>query len=309
MEKSFQRLLVILLAAAVFFPMIPALASEHLSLPDKELSAYAEKVCSLSFVTNDGVPMTYGSAIGEICDIAQKHAQKVNPVLTEKQLATMRSLITKRIYLQQYGTDRRFIGDHGVRHIYGNIERSLHLLTGGSDAAKLIAIVAHIYHDISYTDPDILFGVPDENGELVFASEADHDIRSWDYFTQNDLAFWQGLSVFSAADFAIMKDAVALHNLSVDEYAERIGAEALTKEEETAIRNRIQTLLDVGKNPIVAAVQLGDRLSLSEREKMPLVIEYFPVVMEDFVRAYGVSMLKKDVEKRLITNSLPRFLR
>jgi hypothetical protein len=53
------------------------LASEHFSLPDKELSAYAEKVASLPFVTNDGVSMTYGSAIEEICDVVQKQAQKV----------------------------------------------------------------------------------------------------------------------------------------------------------------------------------------------------------------------------------------
>ena len=46
-------------------------------MPDKELSAYAEKVASLPFVTNDGVSMTYGSAIEEICDVVQKQAQKV----------------------------------------------------------------------------------------------------------------------------------------------------------------------------------------------------------------------------------------
>ena len=310
-KNHFRCLFVILLAVAALFPAIPALASEHFSLPDKELSAYAEKVSSLSFVTNDGAPMTYGSAIEEICDIVQKHAQKVNPALTEKQLAAMRSLIAKRIYLQQYGTDRRFIGDHGVRHIYGNIGRSLHLLAGASDAAKITAAVAQIYHDISYTDPDILFGVPNENGALVFASDADHDIRSWDYFTQNDLGFWQELSVFSAADLATMKEAVALHNLNVDEYAERIGAEKLTKEEEASIRNRIQTFLDVRKNPIVAAVHLGDRLALSEREKIPLILEYSPAVMEDFVRAYGVRMLKKDVEKKNYTQfaaSLPTII-
>lgn len=296
MKNMFRFWMAILFAVSIFLPVLPASAGNHLALPDEEIAACAGRMRELSLVTNDGKTMTYGEAVAEICDKAVALAKAEAPGAQEKE-AALRGLISKRLWMQQYGSDLRCVGDHGIRHIYGNIERALHFLKDFPAHVRLAAVVCHIYHDIGYTDPDILFGAPDENGEIAYASKFDHDTRSWDYFETNDRPFWQSLGVFSEGDFAAMKDAVSLHNTDTENYAKHIGRAYLTEEEQGAIEAKLRACLDVNVNPVVAAVHLGDKLALSQREKMPLVLADTPEISGWLTEAYGVQLMKKAVPK------------
>lgn len=297
MKKKVRRLLVVLLTVMTLLPALPAMAGTHWTLPDEELSSYAAAVRPLSLVTNDGQAMTYDDAVKKICDAVQTRAQKANPALTAEQIAALRALVAKRLWLQQYGCDLRCVGDHGVRHIYGNIERALHFLKDFPAREQLAATVCHLYHDVGYTNPDILFGVPDETGEIAYASKFDHDTRSWDYFETTDRPFWQSLGVFSDADFDAMQTAVSLHNTDAENYAKHIGKPSLTDEERKAVETKLLKCLDANVSPIVAAVHLGDKLALSQREKMPLTIDRTPEIIGYLTDAYGVQLMKKAVAK------------
>ncbi len=305
MRKILRTLLMALLAVSILLPA--SVRAEHLSLPDGELEAYGARIEKLPLITNDGMTMSYGEAVEEICGRAEALVQKIRPSSTPQSLEAMKTLIRRRLWLQQYGCDLRMIGDHGIRHIYGNIGRSLHFLEARDDTAKLTALVAQVYHDIGYTDPDILYGVPGEGGEILYASKSDHDLRSWDFFLEKDLAFWQGLGVFSEKDLTVMEKAVALHNCSLENYAERMGMDQLTEEEEAAAEVLLRECRDVNVDAVVAAVHLGDKLALSEREKMAMTAASTPEIVGYFTRAYGVEMMKKVLDDEVYGDFSRRF--
>ncbi len=309
MTISIRRFFAAFLAAV--FLVVPVAAAEHASFPDETIRAAEERTRGLSFVTNDGQSMTLGGAVEEICNDAAVLAKKVNPALTEQELGAMRGLIARRLYLQQYGSDRRFLGDHGIRHIYGNIQRARHFLKDLGAGENLAVLVAHVYHDVGYTDPDILLGVTGEDGTITYASKYDHDLRSWDFFTTLDLPFWQRLEVFSPETLAAMREGVALHNTSVEDYAKRLGKEELTAEEEEDIRLRLRNCLDVNRSPITAGVHLADKLALSEREKMPLVIARTPEITGLLLQSYGARLMKKAVDDEVyqeLSHGLPEWM-
>ncbi len=285
-----------------------AAAEKHLVLSDEELDAYATEMGHLEFLTNDGKKMTYADAIREICDITEGLARKENPALSVADCQAMRELITKRICLEQRATDMRVLGDHGIRHIYGNIERSLNILDGMENHYKLATVVGQIYHDISYSDPDVLFILRDDQGKIIYGKEFDHDTRSWDYLKTFDLPFWQSLNILSPADFEAMETAMSFHNTSVGNYARHIGKESLTADEEQAIRAKLQECLDINRLPVAAALQLSDKLALSEREKVALTIEYSPAIMKYLVDGYGIEMMKSVIEPKVYQEASDRYL-
>jgi len=304
--KCLRRFLLALTAVMVFG--LPAAGAEHLSLPDPEIFQYRDSLQGLNIVTNDGMTVTYGSAVEDICRKAETLARKINPELTKKQLEDMKTLVEKRLWLQQKGSDMRLSGDHGIRHIYGNIQRSLHYLEKYSDGEKLAALVSQVYHDIGYTDPDILVGIPDEDGSQVYASKFDHDTRSWDYFETIDLPFWKSLGLFTGDNLTAMETAVSLHNTTVENYGSHIGKAELTEKEQAAIKSRLRECLDINKNPVTAAVHLSDKLALSEREKMPLIVSRTPEILKYMTQAYGVHLMKKAVEDDIYNDLSQRLL-
>ena len=242
-----------------------------------------------------------------IIGLAVKYAADINPDLTPEEVASVGNKLRDRIFLQQYATEMRFKADHGVRHIYACVTRCERILTGEESDVKLAAIIGIVYHDIGYLDEDILYGSLDEEGNRVYADESDHAMRSSAWFERNDMEFWNGLNLFSESTFNSIRKAIIQQDLSIESEIRKRGVTELDETESKRVLRTVSMNLDINREPIVAAVQLSDKLALSDNENMPWLYMMDARSLYYAMKAYSVGTFSECLDDELEGKVLDKF--
>lgn len=222
-----------------------------------EYFAYeTEKISCRTFLTNDGERITYEDAVNRITAKAMEYMdsmEDVDEAVKASAIADMRA----ELFKQHIVAESRGLGDHGIRHIYGNFERGENYLMSRDDVSgeqKLAVLVSQVYHDEGYTT------APNSRGTLKEGnSDEKHDEAS--------LTIWHEAErqniykrVFSPASIASIEVAIGKHNSG---NAEEIKAN-------TALES----------DPVVSTVHICDKLALSQREKFSELILSDPKLVE-----------------------------
>lgn len=205
----------------------------------------------------------------------------------------LKARIDDALIKQQVYTDKRGIGEHGIKHIYSNIERSDFALEQQdvSAGARLAAFVAQIYHDEGYTVDKI------HNKEWP---DKEHDKISLQLFEENQKEFYQrffvrddGTSDQERMDAVL--DSIGTHNEArSDKIRENTNPE-YKGQEKSSFENHL----------IVTAVHIADKCALSENEKLMDMYEN-KEIMSLLTRVYetGKKTLhyKKTLQEELANN-------
>lgn len=220
------------------------------------------------FLTNDGERITYEEAVGRITSNAEKYMvlMGIDKGVRDKVLEDMRS----KLYKQQLESESRGLGDHGIRHIYGNYERGEKYLATRNDISeeqKLAVLVSQVYHDEGYTI------APNNLGTLIEGnSDKKHDeasLTEWDK-SKNLYNFFHPETMDS------IEKAIGEHNVGAkDKLRENKNGIALKIDTQNGGReekfidgiDRIKENTSIESDVIVSTVHICDKLALSQREK------------------------------------------
>lgn len=159
---------------------------------------------------------------------------------------------TEALALQENETMRRQIGDHGIRHIKGDIEMAVQLadeVLGGqlSDDAKAKLYLTGIFHDVAYlTEPGRTF--MDRSHERHAAMHLENELGD-----TLDRAFGKGSSAW-------MSNLIATHAATSLDWFENTPPGSPERESQVA----------------VTAFRLADNLALFHKQKLPPVFAYVP---------------------------------
>ena len=207
------------------------------------------------FLTNDGERITYEEAVNRITGNAEEYMSRlnVNDEIKTVVVADMRS----ELYKQHLEAESRGLGDHGIRHIYGNFERGEQYLSSRSDISdeqKLAVLVAQVYHDEGYTVSPNNLGTLNER-----YSDIDHDKASVEIWNEPER---QNIyrQVFTENALDSVKVAIGDHNSGeIDD---------------------IQSNTSIDADPVVSTVHVCDKLALSQREKFSELLTSDPKLVE-----------------------------
>ena len=220
------------------------------------------------FLTNGGERITYAQAIDRITARAAEYMEQkggVAPEIREQALADMR----QELIAQSLEAESRGLGDHGIRHIYGNFERGESYLRSRTDLAgdpraelaeqKLAILIAQVYHDEGYRLSPNNFGTQraGPNGEKY--SDLEHD--------RSSLRFWN-----APARQALYE------NVLSPEVRHSVETAIGTHNSRDAQQIEANTALD--SDLIVSTVHICDKLALSQREKLPELLAGTPRLAE-----------------------------
>ncbi|NLB61971.1 MAG: hypothetical protein GX802_06120, partial [Clostridiales bacterium] len=193
-----------------------------------------------TFITNSGERISYKGAAENITSKAQEYLTSMN--IDKHKSEEIISDLSFRIHRQQIASEARVSGDHGIRHIYGNFERSENYLATRNDVTdeqKFAVLVAQVYHDDGYTKY--------QKGFL----DSDYDDITHD---EESLRIWRENQ--SLYEGVISKE-------STDSISVAIG------EHNSSAETNVTENTDANKDVIVATVHISDKLALSQREKFP----------------------------------------
>lgn len=214
-----------------------------------------ESIRSRTFHTNRGELIAYEEAINRITASAAYYMDSMN--VDEQVQELVVSDMKMELVKQQVEAEARGLGDHGVRHIFGNFERGENYLSSRedmSDEQKLAILVSQVYHDEGYTINPNNLGVLKEGN-----SDKKHDEAS--------LEIWKDVKRQE-----VYKDVFTQESLEAIDIA--IGRHNSQKIEE------IQINTSVMNNPIVSTVHICDKLALSQREKFSELLLSNPKLVE-----------------------------
>lgn len=207
------------------------------------------------FLTNDGKRITYEEAVNRITENAEKYMSNIN--VSEEVKAAVVADMRSELYKQQLEAESRGLGDHGIRHIYGNFERGENYLMSRddlSDEQKLAVLVSQVYHDEGYTT------APNNLGKLKEGnSDEKHDEASLTIWHETER---QNLytCVFSRESMDSIEVAIGKHNSGNAE--------------------DIKTNTALESDPVVSTVHICDKLALSQREKFSELLTSDPKLVE-----------------------------
>lgn len=252
-----------------------------------------DKIWKRRFITNDGEEITYDVAVGRIIDRVKDEISEINkeriknnePIISDDKTDAIVYDIRRELFEQEKAAEGRGIGDHGIRHIYGNIERSdkWNEDRGMTSEEKLAVIVAHVYHDEGYRDPSISKGLIDPDGKLYNdGAEKQHDELSkqnyWEKGTTQDGVVRKDLyeGVFSEKTMKSIEIAIGEHNSS----------------DQGEIKRNTNTKTD--GDSIVTSVHLSDKMALGEREKLPELLREDPKLLGALEGLYQLKDSLKD---------------
>ncbi len=255
--------------------------------PPNPFNEIDEVILKENFITNDGETITYKEAVDRVKEKADKYMAKngVSTVDRERILTNIES----EMYLQESKARERGIGDHGIRHIYENVQRSEQYLSSYDKTDKpsttdehLGCIIAHVYHDHGYMDDDVhnrnknLGDRADKDGtKYEFVQDADHDLRSQKYFDEKIKAEIDGIFK-NRATVESVSNAIGSHNIpdadyvkgtrnkKVDEYGNKTDGKKEIKENIS------------GSDRIESGVLISDKLALTQREKFSHLLKNNP---------------------------------
>ena len=226
------------------------------------------------FLTNDGEKITYKEAVDRVTGKAEEYLKAQN--VPDEKISEIKADIEQSLYKQEIESRSRGLGDHGIRHIYGNFERSESYLKSRGDTVtpeqKLGVLVAQTYHDEGYGLKD---GKVSNKGVLHGGSDKKHDEASLDVWNgKKDM--YSG--VFSEKTMASIDKAIGEHNIGNDSKLklneetgiyEKVGkyGKGEVPDEKQDGRNKIKENTSVNSDVIVSTVHACDKLALSEREK------------------------------------------
>ena len=208
-----------------------------------------------SFLTNDGERITYEEAVNRITENAEKYMSSINVSddIKTAVVADMRS----ELYKQHLEAESRGLGDHGIRHIYGNFERGEQYLASRSDISdeqKLAVLVAQVYHDEGYTVSPNNLGTLNEGN-----SDKAHDKASVEIWNEPERQNIYRL-VFTVNTLDSVKVAIGEHNSGkIDD---------------------VQSNTSIDADPVVSTVHVCDKLALSQREKFSELLTSDPKLVE-----------------------------
>ncbi|WP_095172719.1 MULTISPECIES: putative sodium/potassium/calcium exchanger [Blautia] len=239
-----------------------------------------------TFVTNDGRELTYKAAVVEVQRDAQGLLEQIEKEKDITFSAEIRDKLNEKILLslamQQKKTDQRGIGEHGVKHIYGNYQRTKNALSEQRPEVRLAGLISQIHHDEGYSTNEI-HNSSDEKARR--AAEKLHDVYSGEIFARNHEKFYQ--KIFGNIDDTDKKDlmygikeAIDKHNTSrpneIKKHINPENKEGLSDE----------------AHLVVSAVHISDKIALGEREKMAEFYET-PEVASILQKVYDLdSMIK-----------------
>lgn len=238
------------------------------SVAEKYTAKEKNKVSESTFLTNDGRKTTHAEAIRHISQWAKKHMDAIG--VDEQKQHTILADIRNELTSQQIEAESRALGDHGIRHIFGNIERGEHYLSTRADVSseeKLAVLVAQVYHDEGYTFTykDELAKIDVNNsGLLRDGKDGDHDKASLLVWNEKEKLFDD---VFSEETKQRIQRAIGEHNVGIKD-EDRGGAETI----------RMNTSLE--SDVIVSTVHICDKLALSQREKFSELLLSNPELVE-----------------------------
>lgn len=207
------------------------------------------------FLTNDGEHITYEEAVNRITGNAEEYMSSLN-VFDEIKAAVV-SDMRSELYKQHVEAESRGLGDHGIRHIYGNFERGEQYLSSRSnisDEQKLAVLVAQVYHDEGYTVSPNNLGTLNER-----YSDIDHDKASVEIWNEPER---QNIyrQVFTENALDSVKVAIGDHNSGkIDD---------------------IQSNTSIDADLVVSTVHVCDKLALSQREKFSELLTSDPKLVE-----------------------------
>ncbi len=213
-----------------------------------------------SFITNGGEHKTYGEAVKQISDRAETYMKEMG--VSEDKIKAVKSDIEAEIFKQHEEAKSRGIGDHGIRHIYGNFERSESYLNTRNDVSseqKLGVLIAQTYHDEGYTQKNDLVN---NSGVLHGGFDKKHDLASLEVWNSKKDLYE---TVFSKETISSVDKAIGEHNVSVEDDNGVETIKANTSKE-----------ADV----IVSTVHITDKLALSGREKFSELLYTDPKLIE-----------------------------
>lgn len=246
-------------------------------IPQIQYERQWEETSNRTFITN-GKPevvngkeilkdeeITYATAVNRTTHMASnllnEIEQQQNICFLEQDKREMKDRIEDVLKKQQAYTDGRGLGDHGIKHIYGNIERSDYALRQHevSASARLAVLIAQVYHDEGYTTDEI---------HKKIESDKNHDKASQLLFEHNQKEFFQRFFMTEGGEpdqvrMNAILDAIGEHNEDMPDKVK----ENINPYYDNADGNERENHL------IVTAVHLSDKCALSENEKLAELYE------------------------------------
>lgn len=209
-----------------------------------------------TFITNRGERITYEEAVNRIVTTADRYmaSKEIDYATRESVIADVRNVLIK----QQITAEGRNLGDHGIRHIYGNFERGEGYLSTRpdlNDEQKLAVLIAHVYHDEGYIKP------PNSTGALKGGDDRQHDEASLGLWNERHKLYDK---VFSKETLESIDVAIGDHNIAAKDTEHR--------KKKIDGKKKIAENTSVSADPIVSTVHLCDKLALSQREKLSELI-------------------------------------
>lgn len=122
----------------------------------------------------------------------------------------MKDFVGKLVY-QEVESNKAQFTDHGIRHIYGNIERANDLLDvfgAGSNVNKLLSTFIMVNHDLGYTAPDVRKG----GAEGIAASKKHKQYSK--YMASKERKFWNINKIFTSEQYDKILYVIETHNSS-----------------------------------------------------------------------------------------------
>lgn len=196
-----------------------------------------------TYVTNDGDTITYAESIQLIKNDATVYMTAMG-ISANKQKLVLNDIEEQLLFLQ-YETEKRVLGDHGIRHVAGNWERSKAYFDSRQDISPemyLATLIAQLYHDTGYTMNECLIPLQDKA-----SSQSKHDVYSLAYLqSEEDYSVYK--SIFSPDIMNNLEHALGTHNSS----------------------NPMEVAYNTSKyaDIITSTLHIADKLALSSREKM-----------------------------------------
>lgn len=232
------------------------------------------------FLTNDGERITYEDAVNRITRNAEEYMSSLN--VSDDIKAAVVADMRSELYKQHLEAESRGLGDHGIRHIYGNFERGEQYLASRSDISdeqKLAILVAQVYHDEGYTISPNNLGTLHEGN-----SDSKHDEASLTKWNEHKELY---ASFLNAKTISSIDKAIGEHNIGVKHnvYENESGLAIKLDIDDTtgnAISGveRIKENTSIEADPIVSTVHVCDKLALSQREKFSELLMSDPKLVE-----------------------------
>ena len=255
--------------------------------------AEIEKIKNEGFLTNDGERVTYQEAVDRVAGKAEEYMKDMG--VSDDKISEVKADMEQELYKQEIEARSRGIGDHGIRHIYGNVERGEQYLSSRDDVSseqKLGVLVAQTYHDEGYS----LKNDKVSNEGVLTRPDGDkkHDEASLDVWNSKKEIYSDVLSkeTMASVDKAIGEHNIGnKHKLATNEesgIAEKVGEydkenpddkkiiEAGKEDGRTKIKENTSSDADV----VVSTVHISDKLALSEREKFSDALLKEPKLVE-----------------------------